>query len=595
MHRGDTSLSKGYEQLTRSSLGISDKLRRNLSDIEQINTIKKRKRLTENEVYFSDNKRKKSIDSDDIILKDIAESMQQNREYLIIVSNRGAKQYKREGQQLKEKSGAGGLSTALTNIQNYGIPVEWYSAPIGQGDREVMAEGLPHTYVNIDSTTYNEYYNEISNRIVWPMMHEMQDSIEDEVLQVPQTWESYIRANRAFADRVSDKIRKEPKMKSLVMVQDYHLLLASGMIREKNPDILLQHFIHTPWPEPNAWKRLHSDRVKHIYTNMLGNDIIGFQTENDAENFLDGVQQYLPHAKVSRACSDPEEASLAISAEEDASHLSIVPTGIESSLKERRIHWNNYNTTVRVYPISIDCDDVRKKAEGEFNKQNDNEKIQEDLETIQNLLETKGILKIMTAARIDPTKNLRVTLEGYGQMLADKPDLCGKVVFLTFLTPSREGVQIYQKLEADLRQLGKMINETYGTPDWQPLYLFFGHNQETVLKALKDYDVLAVVPIKDGMNLVVKEGPEVNKKNGVVVLSEGTGAFHQLKDGVISISSSCNVKKISSALSEALDMPEQLRKEKAKVLREAIRNYDLRRWLREQLRDMLRMALSKLR
>ena len=116
------------------------------------------------------------------------------------------------------------------------------------------------------------------------------------------------------------------------------------------------------------------------------------------------------------------------------------------------------------------------------------------------------------------------------------PELHQKVTFLAFLVPSRQSLSLYRKYQDQTVKIIEEVNEKYQTPDWTPIHAFVQNDRVVALTALQCYDALLVNPIIDGMNLVAKEGPVVNKTNGVLVLSRSSGAFQQLAEVCIPIS-----------------------------------------------------------
>jgi len=159
------------------------------------------------------------------------------------------------------------------------------------------------------------------------------------------------------------------------------------------------------------------------------------------------------------------------------------------------------------------------------------------------------------------------------------------VNFLAFLVPSRQSLPIYRRYSADVKEAIEEINEKYGTEQWTPIHAFFDNDRTRALAAMQFYDVLLVNPIIDGMNLVAKEGPTVNIKNGVLVLSRTTGAFQQLAKGTIP-NSPLDIMETAENLYTALTLSPQERKAKAVAARQAVERNDLNVWLSQQIRDI---------
>ena len=147
------------------------------------------------------------------------ERLRQKDRYLIMLSNRGPVEYQlTTDHKIERKSGVGGLSTALAGIGTYGIAVKWFSSPMSAGDRKVMEEGFPHHFVPLSEEIYTQYYNRISNNVLWFVFHEMYHQGEQNVSELAQHWKSYIQANRAFADAVHTQMKENAKQEPVVMI-----------------------------------------------------------------------------------------------------------------------------------------------------------------------------------------------------------------------------------------------------------------------------------------------------------------------------------------------------------------------------------------
>ena len=380
---------------------------------------------------------------------------------LIVASNRGPVSLHNgpQGEMEVQRSG-GGLVTALLGIaQN--TELHWVVAAQNDVEKEWKAgtlqlaeDGHPLnlSFVNASKETYDGYYNVIANPLLWFLQHSMWDFVTSPNI-TRETWtaweQGYVEMNRLFAQALAEQVRSSPKP-ALVMLQDYHLYLAPRFLRgllRKRADYTLTHFIHIPWPGPEDWGILPKDMRMAILEGLTAVDLLGFQTKDDALNFIRTVESFLPHAHV--------------------------------SYKKGSVWYRNHTTTVSDFPISLDV----------------------------NALQT--------------------------------------------LAATDEVAQYRSQFEE-------------GSDDMQT------------------YDVLLVNSIADGMNLVAKEGPIVNRHNGVVVLSESTGARQQLEPGALVISP-CDIYSTAEALHHALVMPAAERQVRADQLRQIITENDINAWLRDQL------------
>ncbi len=478
---------------------------------------------------------------------------------LIIASNRGPVEYQlSHDKTLKARRGAGGMVTALIDAGNR-MEVTWVAMTMTEGDRLAVKEAAQHggllqsplpgqkmqlRYVSVSKEAYRKHYEKISNELLWFLQHYMYDPTQESASanQLQDAWENgYTVANQAIADAVNAEIERE-KTIPVVMLQDYHLYLAPAMIRKRHPTIIMQQFIHIPWPDVRCWHFLPSNIAHAIYHGLVGNDIIGFQTERDARNFLEGARTLLDGAVV--------------------------------DFEEGAVWWQGHRTQARAYPISISVNEERKVVNSAAGKRAS--------EQLKPLLREYTIMRV---DRVEPTKNIVRGFQAYEEVLAKHPELHGKVTFLAFLVPSRQTLPAYRRFDSDVRALIDEINNKYGTEDWIPVQAFFGNDRVRALAAMQFYDVLLVNPIIDGMNLVAKEGPVVNRGDGVLVLSRTAGAYQQLAKGSIPTSPT-DVEETAQALYTALTLPLEERRTKAALARQAVERSDLDVWLERQIHDV---------
>jgi trehalose 6-phosphate synthase len=400
-------------------------------------------------------------------------------------------------------------------------------------------------YVAIPKSAYRKHYEKISNELLWFLQHYLYDPTQDSASadKLQDDWTNgYCVANQAIADEVNAEIERDPSKIPVVMLHDYHLYLAPAMIRKVHPTIVMQQFIHIPWPDVRCWHFLPSNITHDIYRGLIGNDIIGFQTDRDARNFLEGARTLLDDAEV--------------------------------DFEEGTICWQDRCTYVRAYPISISVTEERRVATSVAGKR--------AAEKIKPLLREYTIMRV---DRIEPTKNILRGFQAYDKMLEEHLELHGRVTFLAFLVPSRQTLPIYRRYGADVTNAIQAINQKYGTNDWTPIHDFFGNDRTRSLAAMQYHDVLLVNPIIDGMNLVAKEGPVVNQRDGVLVLSRTAGAFQQLAKGSIPTSPT-DVNETAQALYKAVTLSQEERHAKATLARQAVERSDLNTWLTKQINDI---------
>jgi trehalose 6-phosphate synthase len=478
---------------------------------------------------------------------------------LIIASNRGPVEFQlSQNTSLKARRGAGGMVTALIDAGNR-MEVTWVAMTMTEGDRiaakkaqqdggllqsPIRGQNMQLRYVPISKSSYRKHYDKISNEVLWFLQHYMYDPIQNQnsIRQLQDAWSNgYCVANQAIADEVNKEIERSDSM-PVVMLHDYHLYLVSSLVRKRHPSIVTQQFIHIPWPDIRCWHFLPSHITQAIYSGLVGNDIIGFQTDRDARNFLDGARTLLDGAVV--------------------------------DFEEGAVWWQGHRTQARSYPISISVTEERRVVQSAAGKR--------AAERILPLLREHTIMRV---DRLDPTKNILRGFQAYRYMLEEHPELRGKTTFLAFLVPSRQSLPIYRRTTSEVEAIIEEINAQFGTEDWTPIHAFFDNDRVRALAAMQYYDVLLVNPIIDGMNLVAKEGAVVNQRNGVLVLSRTAGAYQQLAKGSIP-TSPIDVIETAQALYRALMLSPEERRIKATLARQSVERSDLNTWLSRQIHDV---------
>jgi trehalose 6-phosphate synthase len=479
-------------------------------------------------------------------------------DHLIIVTNRGpVEYYVSQDNTLRYRRGEGGVVTVLIEAMP-SVDTTWIALAMTDGDRMAVQQAhdgllpspLPSQqtqlrYVTVPKGVYHNHYDIVSNQVLWFLQHYLfeHSAAFPPFEQILHAWENgYAKANAAIADAVSAEIDRNPSS-TVVVLHDYHLYLAPTLIRHHHPAILMQQFIHIPWPEVRYWEsHLPTEITQAIYNSLLGNDIVGFQTKRDAENFLEGVPALLNDVDV-----DGEDAAIV-----------------------RQSH----RTLVRDYPISISVAEERRIVHSVAGKR-----------AAQQIRPLLGEQTIMRVDRIEPTKNIVRGFHAYAYVLERHPELYEKVTFLAFLVPSRQGLSVYRKYKEEILKLIEEINQKFGRNEWTPIRAFVQNNRTQALAALQFYDVLLVNPLMDGMNLVAKEGSIVNQRNGVLVLSRTSGAFQQLEQASIPISPADTVET-AEALYKALTLSPEERRQKAELARQIVEHHDLKTWIAQQARDI---------
>jgi trehalose 6-phosphate synthase len=481
---------------------------------------------------------------------------------LIIASNRGPVTFSRQADgSFDARKGSGGVVTAVTAVARERQPI-WIAAAMTEGDRlraahardtgeELIEFGNPCEFrlrfVVPAQDAYHQYYNVISNPLLWFLQHYLWDTprTPDITKEIWDAWrDGYVVVNELFADEIvaaANAAGNEP----LIMLQDYHLYLCAGLVRQRQADARLQQFVHIPWPDPDYWRLLPLEIRRSICEGMLGNDIVGFQTPEHGRSFLYTCQANVPDAVVDYSTST--------------------------------VRWQNRRIEVRTYPISIDASAVRRMAYSKEARSHD-----------RYLPNHWNEFTVLRVDRAEPSKNIVRGFLAFDRFLEAHQDFQGRVNFVAITVPSRMDVVEYQDYLDDVSAVVGRINAKYANVEtgWQPIHLIMGENYPRALAAMKWYDVLLVNSIIDGMNLVAKEGALLNERNGVLILSEGAGAVSQLGEHAIIIGPT-DVEGTADALHRALTMPLEERRRRAEGLRRSVEADDVTKWFENQVADML--------
>lgn len=482
---------------------------------------------------------------------------------LIIVSNRGPAQFDRDehGDRTLNRGG-GGLVTALSGLVANRNAL-WIASSMTEEDARVTEEndfnpldldidGVSYRLLMVesDATAFDRFYNVIANPILWFIQHYLWDLSnapdirQDEI----DAWDhGYQVVNRDIADAVVRQI--EDRERPLVMLHDYHLYTAPAMIRAARPDALLYHFVHIPWTQPDSWRILPSRVREAIFDGLLANDIIGFHTTSYCNNFLSCCKRLMGY-------------------QVDYDALSVEHPG--------------GHTIVRAYPLPIDPERLTRAAESPKVAVAEKEVLARRREHL-----------ILRVDRADLSKNVLRGFTAFDTFLTQHPEFNERVTFVAHLQPSREDVPEYAEYLERIEALVAVVNHRHGTTDWMPIDLRVYENFDEAVARYKHFDLLMVNSIFDGMNLVAKEAPSINLRDGVVMLSENTGSHEELEDYVLTVNP-FDIQEQADVIYRALTMSPRERRERADGLREVIYSRNPANWIDEQVADinLVRAELS---
>lgn len=471
---------------------------------------------------------------------------------VVLVSNRGPVSFVQEDSgSFTLRRGAGGLAGALDPVaRSLGEDAVWVAATNSDADRAAVragaADGLADTLgypmylLDIDPETYDRYYNECSNRMLWFANHCLWDELgldrfgDDEL-------DSWKRAYEPVNERFAKAIYEVSRSTSLVLLQDYHLSLVPAYLRALRPEQVIFHFTHSSFCGPQGLDRLPRPLPTRVIEGMLGADLLGFHVAQWVHSFLDCAERI----------------------------------GAEVDRAKGLVEHDGRQTWVREYPIQVDAEDLQERTS--------RDEVRAWADRLRG--STDGPL-VIRADRSEPSKNIVRGFRAFELLLERRPELIGKAHFVACLYPSRQAMPEYQHYTEQIERTVEEVNERFpGAID-----LYMKDDFDRTIGAYLVYDVLLVNSLMDGMNLVSKEGPIINQRDGALVLSTGAGSFEEMGDAAIAIEDASSIEQTADALERAIDMEPGERSKLAAELRRRALAVKPEQWIEAQLDDMEAIA-----
>jgi trehalose 6-phosphate synthase len=497
---------------------------------------------------------------------------------VVLVSHRGPVSFRRDQTGVRTVNrGAGGLVTALTGLASSLPDAVWVCAAttnedaavagehgsqavqltlepspriLDQADNDASSGSEPACVklrlVEVEQQAHDDFYTVIANPLLWFLQHGMYGLAHAPRLTRREhaAYEhGYLAVNRLFADAVIKEVEARGG-RALVMLHDYHLYLVGHRVRKRCPEVLLSFFLHIPWPGPDAWRVLPPAWREQLLTGLLGCDVVAFHTEGFARNFLLCVQELL---------------------------------GLPVDLQAMTVDLGERRVAARHYPISIDVAAMRELAASA--------EVAEHARRLREAFTSDGRQLILRVDRTDPSKNIVRGFEAFATLLVDHPELLGRVTFLAILQPSRQDVTEYADYLAEIGAVAAKINASYVREGHEPVDLRLQDDLPLAVAAYTVCDVLMVNALADGMNLVAKEAVVVNRRDGVLALSENTGAHQELGAFAVTLHP-FDIQQQADALYEALTMDPALRRARRQAAATVVEENDIAKWLVAQLADL---------
>lgn len=480
---------------------------------------------------------------------------------LVVASNRGPVSVKavEHGDDEMHRGGGGLVSGMLAALQGRD-DVVWVCCALNDAERALardvpqgrlskidyaatLLDGVHVTMLPIDATTFRQAYNGIANSALWYVNHLLYDTARSPVFDSNwrRLWSAYRRYNHAFAEALDIEAGEGAS----VMIQDYHLILAPALLRARRADVRISHFTHTPWAPSEYFQILPDDIIREVLDGMLGADLLGFHTLRWARAFLDCCRDLL--------------------------HVPVVYSETGGTVIAR----DGRTVSVEVFPLGVDVAAMRDRA---FKR--------DALARMRTLQQIVGDRAVITRVdRTELSKNILRGLMAYREFLRANPQWHNRVVHLAFAYPSRHNLPDYRAYTAEVIRLAGELEDEFATDEWTPLKLEVSDDYPGSLSGMRMADVLLVNPVRDGMNLVVKEGCVLSERDAIPVLSRQAGAADELGADAVMVNP-FDITGTAAAIRIALEMPEVERELRASRLRLASEGASPQEWFRAQIKSV---------
>eukprot|EP00252_Welwitschia_mirabilis_P008517 TRINITY_DN20419_c1_g1_i1.p1 TRINITY_DN20419_c1_g1~~TRINITY_DN20419_c1_g1_i1.p1 ORF type:complete len:861 (+),score=153.58 TRINITY_DN20419_c1_g1_i1:1510-4092(+) len=411
----------------------------------------------------------------------------------------------------------------------------------------------------------NKFYHGFCKQQLWPLFHYMLPLSPEHGVRFDRSlWQAYVHANKIFADKVMEVISPED---DYVWVHDYHLMVLPTFLRKRFHKVKLGFFLHSPFPSSEIYRTLPVR--DEILRALLNSDLVGFHTFDYARHFLSCCSRML---------------------------------GLEYESKRGYIGLDYYGRTVgiKIMPVGIHMGQLRSV----LNLADTEWRVAE----LRDQFKDKKLL--LGVDDMDIFKGISLKLLAMEQLLMFHPELRGKVVLVQIANPARTRGKDVDEVENETHAVAKKINETFGSPGYEPVILI--DRPVPFYERIAFYSIaecVIVTAVRDGMNLtpyeyiVCRQGsPKLDEtlglnpsmpKKSMLVVSEFIGCSPSLS-GAIRVNP-WNIEAVAEAMNVAITVPEaeaQLRHEKHFRY---VNSHDVGYWAYSFMQDLERSCKDHLR
>jgi trehalose 6-phosphate synthase len=454
---------------------------------------------------------------------------------LVVVSNRGPFTLVdgRDGK-LEVRAAAGGMAPSLSGALaeepvTAGNGALWVASALTEADRLHASAGAVATgqaslklrTVAVAPEVGRSAYDVIANGTLWFLHHGLFDHARrprfDRVWL--EAWDGYCSFNEAFAETIAE----EASPGATVVVNDYHLALVGRYLVRRRPDLATAFFCHTPFCPPEDLAMLPDEARLKLMDSMSCFGACGFHSERWRDAFVRcavSVGVPVPETFVAPLGADPARLDEVAASQTCLNRLERLEAGLD------------------------------------------------------------GRTLMLRSDRVELSKNLIRGFLAFDELLEDEPHWRGRLVFLARVYASRESLPEYLAYRTEIEHVVARLNERWATPGYTPVLLDLEDDFAATVAALRRYDLLVVNPIRDGLNLVAMEGPAINERDGVLVLSREAGAYDELADVALGVNP-FDISATAAAMARGLALSQADRHARAVELRRRTRSRTPAHWLGE--------------
>jgi trehalose 6-phosphate synthase len=444
---------------------------------------------------------------------------------LIVVANRGPSvSLAPDGTPIVAPS-AGGVAPSLQRALQLAGGGQWICAAQRPDEHALAAKrtpvsvkGVDVAFVSVPDLVLHAAVGVIANQTLWFVNHNLYDAARRPLFDRHwhAAWDAYRTYNEAFVDRI---VADAPDG-ATVVVNDYHLALVGAGLARRRPDLATVCFFHTPFAAPEELAILPRAVRVELLSSLGAFGAVGFHVERWADAF--------------RRC---------------AKEIDIEPS-------------------IVLAPLGVDAEALAEFARAP--------EVLERRAQLEARLDGRQL--IARSDRVELSKNLIRGFLAFAELLEAEPNRRGRVTFAARTYASRTDLPEYLAYANDLQRIVDRINARFAVGDHLPIELDVADDLAGSFALLCSNDALLVNPVRDGMNLVAKEGSLLNDRNGTLLLSEQAGAFDELAGHCLAVEP-FDVSGTARVIARALDMDDGERAGRAAGLRAVAPGLDPYAWL----------------